>query len=433
MGKRKDQDTVFAARIRQLPAGLYPLLLARATDPFSDADTNPFRTSGHAGDRYIYIRYCPDRNTKTPLGSPEFVQGVVRQILVESPTPVDTPAHAFSKASPPKTHKANMTIVEHEVGASSDPDDLPQTLSAAIADYAQMAQPAIIVADDLPRCLEAMAVDVDPPVPSQTPAANIVEDQEARRASDLGPTDQGSPAPHKENLGNPAHRSNSLQIPKRVLGQLSNSYWKLPSASTIGMAAALIVAGYLAPDTINGPATAPDAQLNDLPQMVPSKGTATNAVPVGATLKSSEQTDLPQQTKVKNLPPARHGKLANLFAALSQVNARNTSIGATKSTFPVSIRTDETPACGELLEQALLGVGSSVNSQENAIRQVLRTDIATAEFRDGALLLAVRDTAAYRQAISDIKDPSRSLSGLGIGSLWLAFEGDHIVVVEVSP
>jgi len=428
MGKRKDQDAVFAARIRELSADLYPSLLARAMDPFSKADTNPFRASGHAGDKYVYIRYCPDRDTRTPLGSPEFVQGVVRQLLVENTASSDGMAHVPSKKSPPQNNHSEK-INENGAAGSHTLGDLQQALEAAIGDQERHDQPAITASDDLPRNpAEAVGI-AELSAPDGAAAAYLTVDERRNGNTDSKAVSLKPPT----KLSAQIQQDYLQHVHARGVAHLSGSYWQLPMVATIVMALVLMIGSQLAPGSSRSPSVTFAAPLSDLPQVEPSNSSAANAVSIDARSPSYTPDDLLQPIKPETLTAAVRGELASLFAALCGASGHDRVVEQANGVVRVPINIDGAHACGELLENYLFRSQYSSSAQEDVIRKLIRTGITQVSMRDGALFMEVRNPAAYEQAITDREDPSRKLSGFGVGHLWLAFKAEHIQVTEVSP
>jgi hypothetical protein len=429
MGKRKDQDAVFAARIRELPADLYPILLARAMDPFSEADTNPFRASGHAGDKYVYIRYCPDRDTRTPLGCPALVQRVVGQLLAQKTAHLDRPVYNPTMVL---LHQKRETdkFVDNGTAVPSAPVDLPQAPSASLGDRAQKVQPADTVTDHLPRNAEQTVGISELSAAAELAAANLIMDVSPR-----GNTDPMTVSLEPStNLAAPIQPGDLPHVFARGVAQLSDSYWKLPTVSTIATALMVMLGVLLVPNiTTTPPGAVFAAQSLDLPQVVPSSSNAVNAIPIDARPSIGPQDDLPQPIKAAPLTSAVRGKLAGLFAAIHSTFSHEKVVEQGDGVVCVSIQTDEAHSCGKLLEQYLFQSSYSTNAQEDEIRGLIRTKVAQVSMRNGAVLLAIEDVAAYRHALVDPDDSSRHLSGMGTGTLWLEFKADHIEVTEVSP
>lgn len=104
--KKKTLDD-YRAIISRFTTDERVLLRKRATDPFAEIDTDPFKTTGKPGDKYIYIAFRPDRVTKVILGPPaqvlEILDALETIVDVLPPPPVappEPPTH-FPPPQPP--------------------------------------------------------------------------------------------------------------------------------------------------------------------------------------------------------------------------------------------------------------------------------------------------------------------------------------------
>ena len=391
MGRRKDQDAVYRERIRAIPVELYPLLLARAQRPFSTEDTTPFKTTGNPGDKYVTVAYRPDRNTKLSLGAPDRIPDILSAL-------------GFSGTAP----------------STGSPHALP-----AAVELAQTDKSAISLNDDLPHDFEEAPGSAEP---SMSPAQSA-----ANPTREMGVVDQADQVPPR--LKSPPVPAVLVQRSDlaRGVGKLSNSYWMLPSVCTLAMGLIIGIAELLALASSKSPASALAARATYLPQVAPPLVTAANTGNTSVGPEDNTQAHLPQPIKPEPLSAAVRGELGGLFAALHGATGHDQVVEKTNGVVCVSVQIDGAHSCGELLENYLFRSQYSSSAQEDGIRKLIRTGITEVSMRDGALFLEVRNPAAYEQAITDREDPSRKLSGLGVGHLWLAFKAEHIQVTEVSP
>ncbi len=402
MGRRKDQDAVYKDRIRQLPAGLYGPLWARATDPFSEADTKPFFVNGRPGGIYVSIAFRPGRKTKVSLGPPDLVLGVLRAL-------------GFSDVAGPSAPACSL--------------DLPPTPPARAYDRSGAGTASIVFAGDLPHNLEEAAANPAASVPTDSVAANESSRNKAGENNDQEQTGLES-AHHQAGL---IHQGDLPHVVVDGLAQLSDSVWKLPALSTLAAALVIVIGDLLVPGSPKSPTPAFAEESADLPQAVPSLVAAANTSSFDISQRSGGQVHLPRPTKAEDSSPVPVGKLATLFAAVCQAANGGHPAGPSTRVAPVSVRVDAVPTCGEILERTLLGSSYASSPEEIGIHRIVRTGITSISLQESTLVMQVQNVAAYRQAIMDRDDPSRSLAGICVGGLWLAFKPDCVEVTEVAP
>lgn len=396
MGRRKDQDAVYRERIRSIPVELYPLLLARAQRPFSTEDTTPFKTTGKQGDKFVTVAYRPDRITKLSIGPPDRIPDILGSL-------------GFNCAT------------------RSEPTpsiDLPQGLFT-VGDQTKTYQPTTSLNDDMPHDIEGKPGSAEPSVQQGRAAADPTKEKgEVEQADQVTPRLESPPVSAVQVSHSDVPHGNRA---------VSNSYWKLPTVCTLAMGLIIGIAELLALASTKSATSAFAAQATYLPQVAPPLVTAANTGNTSVGPEDNTQTHLPQPIKPEPLSAAVRSELGGLFAALHGATGHDQVVEKTNGVVCVSVQIDGAHSCGRLLEQYLFHSEYSSSAQEDVIRKLIRTGITQVSMRDGALFLEVRNPAAYEQAITDREDPSRKLSGLGVGHLWLAFKAEHIEVTEVSP
>lgn len=396
MGRRKDQDAVYRERIRSIPVELYPLLLARAQRPFSTEDTTPFKVTGKHGDKYVTVAYRPNRNTKLSLGPPNRIPDILGSL-------------GFSNA----TSAAQTPSV-----------DLPQALST-VRDQTQTDQSVISFNDNLPHNFMESAGSAKPSVSLGQASSDPAKEKGVVKQADQVP-------PRLKPRSAPAIQASHSDLPHDERALL-NSYWKLPSVCTLAMGLIFGVAEMLFLASTKRPTSAFAAQSADLPHGVPSIFAAVRNDPASVSTRNSPQALLPQPIKAEPLSTAARSKLTGLFAELCAASAHDQVVENDNGVDRVSVQVDGAHSYGRLLEQYLFQSEYSSSAQEDGIRKLIRTGVTQVSIQKGVLRLAIRDVAAYRLSIVDKDDPSRTLSGLGVGRLWLEFKAEHIEVTEVSP
>lgn len=398
MGKKKNQNEIYRARISSLPAGLYSLLLARARAPFSTEDTNPFRTNGKPGGKYVRIAYRPDRDTKVSLGPPALIEDYLSQ----------------------------QTALIHSVaiGAGADRNEAPKVLRA-----------------DIPQNeVHGPASDssVDRPAPSAAAPLNLPQSLGADGCSSSGntclpvvPSSRRNSGYESTVSGAAANGSSFCQLVCRIwLSAFSGSFWTIP----ILAAAFAAVVSLLTPREIRRPVSAASAVVAaatfDLPQQTTKNASVANPA-VSPSQSHPFPADLSQPSALELARLGQRGRFGVLFSGLCHAVGRAPGVrqDATGQTYYLDVLGIDRASA--VLEQSLLPPSGCDDYVQVALRRFLRGNVRRVELTGTTLvLLSVGDEALQRVSV-DPSYPPRRLSGFGWEQMAFSVLADRLLVRDV--